>query len=153
MSDWTFLNKHRLRVGQMRSDDTYGFNGAFSFAVPGEARRVFCVASDGMGWQHVSVSFGPNRATPSWAVMCAVKELFWEPEDTVIQLHPPRSRWISNHDGCLHLWRCIDGREQPMPPDSMVGLKGVKDGDLSEETATMLQRIANTPGWKVIEIP
>ena len=61
MSDWTFLNRHRLRQGSLASDKTYGFNGAFAFAVPGEARLVCVIASDGLCWQHVSVSFGWDK--------------------------------------------------------------------------------------------
>jgi hypothetical protein len=53
--------------------------------------------------------------------MCAVKDLFWDPEDTVMQLHPPKSSWISNHPYCLHLWRPT-GAEIPRPPDIFVGL-------------------------------
>lgn len=122
--DWTFLNRHRLRRGQMGSDESFGFNGVFSFALAGEARRVFCMASDGMGWEHVSVSFGAgSKSVPSWALMCAVRDLFWPDDVAVIQIHPPRSEYINNHPGCLHLWRCTDGREQPLPSSIMVGLK------------------------------
>lgn len=130
MSDWKYLNQHRAKHGHFASDESYGFNGAFAINVPGEARQVFCIASDGEGWQHVSVSFGKNHKTPSWEVMCAVKALFWEDEDIVIQLHPPRSKWINNHPGCLHLWRCTDGREQPMPAGILVGWEGVTSKDL-----------------------
>lgn len=49
------------------------------FPLPGEARRVCCIASDQQGWQHVSVSFGEIKAVPSWSVMTQVKDLFWEP--------------------------------------------------------------------------
>ncbi len=123
MSNWDFLNRHRIRSGQFASTSADGFNGAFGFAVTGEAKLVFCIASDGMGWQHVSVSFGPNRKTPSWEIMCKVKELFFEPEDCVIQLHPPESTYVNNHPGCLHLWRCTDGRQQPLPDRIMVGIQ------------------------------
>lgn len=126
--NWEFLNKYRIRTGSMRSGDEDGCNGAFTFSIPGEARRVFCIASDGSQentlprWKHVSVSFGPNKATPSWDLMCKVKELFWEPEDVVMQLHPPRSQWISNHPGCLHLWQPLEpGVTIPLPPSIMVG--------------------------------
>src|SRR5256885_13943655 len=122
MSDWPFLNRHRLRQGFYRSSDEDGFNGAFSFALPGEARRVFCICSNGMGWQHVSVSFGPNKSIPSYQVMCAVKDLFWEPEDWVVEFHPPRSEYVNNHPGCLHLWRST-AVPMPTPTALMVGIK------------------------------
>lgn len=123
MSNWKFLNQNRVRTGFYASDDSYGFNGMFEFAIPGEPRRIRCVASDGEGWQHVSVSFGSvNRSCPPWQIMCAVKDLFWEQNDAVIQIHPPRKNYVNMHGGCLHLWRVIDGREQPLPPSILVGL-------------------------------
>ena len=126
MSDWTFLNQHRMRLGAFASDPRFGFNGAFQFALPGEARRIYCIASDGMGWKHVSVSFGPNMLSiPPWGIMCRVKDLFWEPEDYVVQFHPAKSQYVNNHPGCLHLWQCI-GKEFPTPPKEMVGLVGLK---------------------------
>lgn len=126
MSDWTFLNNNRVRQGPYWSDDSLGFNGLFVFALPGEPRRIRCLCSDGEGWQHVSVSFGPQgKSCPSWELMCRIKDLFWEPEDVVVQFHPPQSQYVNNHVGCLHLWRCIDGREQPIPPSILVGIRGL----------------------------
>lgn len=123
MSDFALLNRHRLRVGQFGSDDSYGFNGEFRFNVPGEVLPVCSFASDGFGWQHVSVSFGQDdKRYPSWEVMCAVKDLFWEPEDVVVQFHPQKSNYVNNHPGCLHLWCCTNGRQQPLPPPMLVGI-------------------------------
>lgn len=52
--------------------------------------------------------------------MCLVKSIFWDDEDAVMQLHPPRSEWVNNHRYCLHLWRPV-GVEIPLPPSWMVG--------------------------------
>lgn len=124
MPNWDIINNARLRTGMFGSTDDYGFTGAFMFSVPNEPKPVFCIASDQEGWQHVSVSFGKDdHKTPKWEVMCYIKDLFWEPEDCVVQFHPPHSEYVNVHGGCLHLWRCIDGREQPMPPSIMVGPK------------------------------
>lgn len=124
MSNWEFLNKFRIRSGFFASDPEWGFAGAFSFPLDGEPRRILVVASDGMGWQHVSVSFGAHSPKcPSWEIMCKVKDLFWEPEDWVVQFHPPKSEYVNYHPGCLHMWRCTDGREMPTPPSIMVGPK------------------------------
>lgn len=125
MSDWKFINKGRVRCGMFASDDSLGFNGAFRLWINGA--RVNVIASDGLGWQHVSVSLQDHPATPpKWDVMCAVKDLFWEDEDCVVQFHPPKSDYVNNHTGCLHLWRCTDGREQPRPPAILVGVKGMQ---------------------------
>jgi len=105
----------RVREGAMGSDSSYGNCGAFVIA---GGLRV--IASDRLGWEHVSVSL-PHRP-PTWEEMCEVKEIFWDPEDCVMQLHPPRSQWINNHPNCLHLWRPV-GQEIPRPPSIMVGFK------------------------------
>lgn len=91
-----------------------------------------CIASDGDGWEHVSVTLvhvangreksDVNRC-PTWGEMCKVKEWFWGMEDCVVQYHPPASEYVNNHPFCLHLWRPTDGREIPRPPSIMVGVK------------------------------
>jgi len=89
----------------------------------GRKLRIISSGDDGdLGnrWEHVSVSL-ENRC-PNWPEMCFVKSLFWDDEDTVMQLHPPKSRWINNHQFCLHLWRSLD-QEIPLPPDIAVGHK------------------------------
>jgi len=70
-------------------------------------------AESGVDWEHVSVS--TKKRCPNWQEMCFVKELFWDAEDAVMQLHPPRSQWINNHPYCLHMWRPTKA-EIPMPP-------------------------------------
>lgn len=101
-----------------------GFNGAFQFSIPGEARKICIIASDGFGWRHVSVSFGhASSKTPSWEVMCYVKDLFWDEEDVVVQFHPKKSEYVNFSQGCLHLWQCTNGSVQPTPPSWMVGPK------------------------------
>lgn len=129
-SGWTkemnldFINTYRIRGGKFASSNEDGLNGAFLFSKPGEARRIFCIVSDELDWKHVSVSFGPNKSVPSWEVMCWVKEIFFEPEETAMQLHPPRSQWISNHPGCLHLWAPLK-EKIPLPPSIMVGIQAL----------------------------
>lgn len=70
-------------------------------------------------WQHVSVSIQGSTMTPSWAIMCKVKELFFEPEDCVVQYHPPKSEYVNTHPGVLHLWKPMN-EKIPMPPKEFV---------------------------------
>lgn len=107
----------------MGTDDSYGNNGAFILppAHPLSKLSIRCVASDGEGWEHVSVSL-PSRC-PTWGEMCAVKAMFWDAEDCVMQLHPPRSQWVNNHEYCLHLWRPTSA-VIPQPPGILVGVLG-----------------------------
>jgi hypothetical protein len=53
--------------------------------------------------------------------MCFVKDLFWDDEDCVMQLHPKKSEYVNNSPFCLHLWRPINAII-PTPPHEMVGI-------------------------------
>src|SRR5690606_32119583 len=88
-------------------------NGAFH--IP--AKGLFIIASAGGGWEHVSVSH-PDRC-PTWDEMAQVKQLFWAPDDAVMQLHVPVRDHINVHPFCLHLWRPLDA-EIPLPPKEFV---------------------------------
>lgn len=102
-----------------------GNNGLFHIPSSRGARHdLKIIASDGGGWDHVSVS--KRYECPTWEEMCMVKRLFWDdPEDWAVQYHPPTSLHINNHPYCLHLWRPTDCGEMPFPPDWMVGLKSL----------------------------
>lgn len=122
----TFHVPHDFRVlrGPMGSDDSYGNNGMF--IIPAKRYRFQCIASDEMGWEHVSVILITNAGNqvnrnPNWNEMCAVKGVFWDPVDAVMQLHPPETEYVNDHPNCLHLWRPTDGNI-PMPPSIMVGV-------------------------------
>ncbi len=96
--------KNRLKnpPNGLISNELYGNNGCFIFSF--ECYEIFCIASDGLGWEHVSVTINRKR-TPSWEIMQFVKEQFWDDEDVVIQIHPKKSEYVNNHLYCLHLWR------------------------------------------------
>lgn len=118
-------DQFRLSRGPFASSRAeHGNNGAGFIPMRTHTAPLKWIASDGAGlpvgerWEHVSASF-PDRC-PTWAEMCRVVALFWDPEDTVIQLHPPRSTWVNNHPFCLHLWRAVDA-VQPLPPTWLVG--------------------------------
>lgn len=119
------VEKYRITKGRLASVSAYGNNGAFE--VPGPERaKLFCIVSDMMGWEHVSVSVLKKARCPSWAEMCFVKELFWMPEEAVMQLHPRQSDYVSFHDWTLHMWRPVDA-EIPLPPHTLVGPKDIKE--------------------------
>lgn len=116
------LEAARIRTGRLGTTNR-GVPGCFLIALDATIRRnkrVTIIASNGLGWEHVSASF-PNRC-PTWREMCEVKDLFWEPEEPVMQLHPPRSDWVNYHPFCLHLWAPTEG-SIPLPPSIMVGPK------------------------------
>lgn len=111
-------------------------NGSGIFVIKDKEARLayFMVASSSGGWDHVSVIVkicnrkghvtGEAKRCPRWDEMCVMKGLFWDPEDTVIQIHPPKTEYVSTHPYCLHLWAPNDGREIPRPDPLMVGFPG-----------------------------
>src|SRR3989442_1241184 len=117
-------NKYRLRSfpphPELTSDDSFGNNGCF--VVPRNPKRPLAlniIASDGEGWEHVSVS--TVTRCPTWEEMCLVKSLFWDDDDVVIQFHPRKQEYVNNHRYCLHMWRPVDATI-PTPPSILVGI-------------------------------
>ena len=104
-----------LEQGRVLNDPHYGSKpgklwGAFFILGPrGAVLRLLSSGPDKTyGWEHVSVSL--DDRCPEWDEMCFVKELFWEDEECVMQLHPPKSDYVNRHPYVLHLWRPLDGK-------------------------------------------
>jgi hypothetical protein len=115
--------KFRVTAGVMGSDESYGNNGQFIIRSE-DYQILFVQASDGAGWEHVSVSvYGADRC-PTWDEMCFVKDLFWDAGDVVIQIHPASDQYVNNHPYCLHLWRKLDTNDfVELPGSDLVGIK------------------------------
>lgn len=129
------LEPYRIKnTGQWSSDESFGNNGAFILpllkAADGTAvlsrdrKTCHCllrvVVSDGRDWDHISVSL--ETRCPSWAEMCFVKDLFFEPHEVAMQLHPAKADYVNHHPYCLHLWR-PQAKRIPLPPSIFVGPK------------------------------
>lgn len=99
--------------------------GAFVVKRKGKDLRVISSGSgpECEGWEHVSVSL--QSRCPTWQEMCFVKSLFWEDDETVIQLHVPTDQHINQHNNCLHMWKPVD-QEIPLPPSEFVGYHRAK---------------------------
>lgn len=117
------LSLYRVRKGEFASDDLLGNYGAFKIPLK-DHTWACCIVADGddTGWEHVSVHMvyqnGKGRyieRTPTWEEMAWIKDQFWMPEETVIQLHPPKSRYINIHSHTLHLWK-PETLDIPLPP-------------------------------------
>jgi hypothetical protein len=98
------------------STEEHGNNGACT--MPFESFLLHVMASDGMGWEHVSVSL--NHRTPHWREMGCIKDVCWDADDVVMQSHPAKSEYVNQHEHCLHLWRPV-GQVIPTPPKALVG--------------------------------
>lgn len=122
------VERYRVRHGKLCSHtgDTWG-----AFVIPRGERIYKVIVDDGRnpdvpeflrGWEHVSVSLmGQNNPTetPNWEDMCFIKDRFFEPEECVVQYHPPASVYVNVHPGVLHLWKPLF-TEIPMPPQALV---------------------------------
>lgn len=85
MKNLYHLNEHRVPLLGSLGDE---YNGAFEIKIKGEKYNV--IASRDEGWEHVSISH--KHKIPSWRVMCMVKDLFFDENEVVMQLHPKKKR-------------------------------------------------------------
>lgn len=90
-------------------------NGRFFIYSPIDHAEMVVIASNGDGWDHVSVS--RKKRCPNWPEMCHAKRLFFEDDEVVIQYHPRESERVNPF--CLHLWRPLD-EKLPIPPADFV---------------------------------
>lgn len=129
-------NNKYLTIKKEGSD---GFGGTF-YDKKSRCHLNF-IMSWGAGYEHCSVSL-PIRC-PSWEQMCAMKELFWDDDETCMQLHPAKKDYINNHPYCLHIWKPIN-EKIPTPPSIMVGFKA----EYSKEEIEQIKSIYNDlPRW------
>lgn len=122
-SDWSHLDKFRTQSPPYVSSPgaTYG-----AFVIPRNGVHLRVIATDGddgsqfkTGWEHVSCHvydphFGKQRC-PNWAEMCFLKDLFWNDDEVVVQLHVAKKDYVNVHPSVLHLWR-LRGSTFPTPP-------------------------------------
>ena len=86
--------------------------GGFGFVtgilkLDGKLQAGFVMGMNEEGNEHVSVELYARRL-PTWQEMCTVKDIFWDEEEEVIQIHPKHSQYV-NITEALHLWRPKDG--------------------------------------------
>jgi hypothetical protein len=123
---WLHLEPYRQHLPNWE-ECTPGSTRGF-FLITANSLMLKVMASDGnykevglgpeYAWEHVSVS--TNIRCPTWQEMDFVKDQFWLPEETVIQLHVPKHRHVNVHPYCLHLWRPLFAAI-PLPPRDAVG--------------------------------
>jgi hypothetical protein len=111
-----------LKHPELATTEADGANGVFIFDHPKiDGYQLFCIVSDGAGWEHVSVTVATKikgRKVERW-----VKDQFWNTDEAVMQLHPPAHLHVSTHPYCLHLWAPV-GMPIPLPDPNMVGFIG-----------------------------
>jgi hypothetical protein len=119
----------RLLHGPLASTPACGNNGTFFFRSKVPGREIWCRASDSLQWEHVSLHVTTRTPqqyfAPTWDELCAIKALFWDADDVVMQLHLARATWLNTHPAILHLWKPRD-QVIPLPPRSLVGLDALE---------------------------
>ena len=118
MKDLTPLEPYRLKDKEKEIYGVNGDNGNGVFKVYVSGKSFFVIASNGGGWDHVSVH-RPNGKMPTWEEMCSIKDMFFDEEETVVQYHPKKSEYVNIHENCLHLWKPT-AQELPTPPTIFV---------------------------------
>lgn len=129
------LFKWRKRFGVY--SECQGNDG--TFVIPFDHKtQLAVISSTGDGWEHVSVSPFRKQRTPTWEEMSFVKDIFWGPEEMVIQFHPPKVAHINNHPYVLHMWRPTF-TAIPLPPLNMVGILGLEPEEAEREAVRMVR--------------
>ncbi|MCM1506991.1 MAG: hypothetical protein NC177_07635 [Ruminococcus flavefaciens] len=90
-----------------------GADGCCGWIYHRHGKRIFFIASWGMGWEYVSVSH--MNKNPSWDEMYLAKSIFWNANEYVVQYYPN----VNNSPYCLTMWRPV-GTDIPVPPKILV---------------------------------
>lgn len=126
MKDITETNIEQYRLldaGRFSSNTIDGNNGAF--LIPYKGKRLLCLVSDQMGWDHVSVTLRDKKRDvqikrcPTWEEMSFVKSCFFGAGEVVVQLHVADKDHVNINDYCLHLWK-KQGAAVDVPPSIFV---------------------------------
>lgn len=88
------------------------FGGTVEFFTGLKATVIFGYKEADGKMEHVSVAPVNSRHICTWDEMCFIKDLFFRPEEMVVQIHPAEDRYFHGFDkakNVLHLWRPADG--------------------------------------------
>lgn len=108
------LELKRFQIKGSRVNQIYPLtehSGAFRVYIGGRSFDVIASVDEGGGvaWEHVSVCRPHSDKLPTWEEMCAIKDMFFEPEEECVQFHPKKSSYANIAQNCLHIWRPVDG--------------------------------------------
>jgi hypothetical protein len=121
------LDNHQFRLlRKIETDEVLRLEGYFFDPVTQKRYLVFFTVQ--YGWEHASC--GTNTKTPSWDIMCRIKDIFWRKDECCVQYHPKEEDYVTMHEFTLHIWKQVD-KEFPTPPVLMVGIPGVTPEEAS----------------------
>lgn len=94
-----------IESGMLRDVQQMGIVNSALIKLP-DCKTCSVVWSDNeAGWEHVSVAPRHKYNIPSWDDMCVLKDVFFDDEEEVYQIHPPKSKYVNISENCLHLWK------------------------------------------------
>ncbi len=117
MRPWPEIEKRGAMIAERRDDGVM-------IILPVGMFLLQIIASNGGGWDHVSVSVKELdghqvERCPTWAEMSIAHRLCFNEIEYAMQLHVPPHKHVNNHPFVLHLWRphCAP---LPVPPKEFV---------------------------------
>ena len=132
-------NNKQLKILTLMQDEEIVRVSA-EFTNPVDRKMYFVIFTSSLGWEHASVS--QKNKTPTWDIMCRIKDIFWNKDECCVEYHPKEEDYINNHEYCLHIWRPTE-IELPQPPSIMVGLKGYNQEQVQIATRYLLNNMTD----------
>jgi len=118
MKDLRTLDRYRvLHDAVVERYGGKGFDNAGMFHIPVGVTVLKVIATNGDGWDHVSVSC--RTRCPTWQEMSIIAKMFFRSNECAFQLHVPDEDYVNNHPYTLHWWRAHK-QGIPRPPKEMV---------------------------------
>ena len=122
MKDLRQLNRYRdIEKQKQLLPDGFRKSLIGIFEIPLNSNETAMVVADnGVSspeWEHVSVST-PTRCL-TWEEMCMIKDLFFDDDEAVIQIHPAKKNYVNLDEFCLHLWK-PKNQKLPLPQSYIV---------------------------------
>lgn len=117
------LERQRILTGAFKSTPMDGFCGAFVLFL--DNMEVLAMGDIAQGWEHVAVSI--RNRPPNAREMRTVRNIFWPPEEMVLQFYLSELDYANYHPNCQHLWRPANDIF-PRPPAELVKPRMVSAG-------------------------
>ena len=144
-----------MTLGKFATTKEDGPNGAF--IIPARNAKVkgqclLIMINSSFGWEHVSIRMYNGQTSNAMAIfpthfdISDVKNLFWDKDETVVQIFPDERLYKSRNDYIIHLWSCkLNGpfNEFPMPPANVAELVGYHLGERGKKQAKRINDLVN----------
>lgn len=151
-------------INNFKRVDLYGngfvgdeYNGAFVIDKYKDGEFYLVIASNGQGWDHVSVTLHRKNGTsikrcPSFEEMQMIKGKLFTEEEIVFQLHPREEDYINTHPYCLHLWK-PNNCSMIVPPFNSVNEEELTENTYFEYEGIIVRiKIGEIDGWQVARV-